>query len=115
MSKSFQFLGKFVSAIVILGITAFFTPGFVYGSWWILLVSVLCLTLLDFFISTFTGLLYHPLAKGIFGFVLALVTIYIMQFIVVGYTLSWLAILFGALVYGVVDYMLPSNSERKRD
>jgi hypothetical protein len=115
MKKSVQFFGKFVSAIVILGITAFFTPGFVYGNWWILLVCILSLTLLDFFFSSFTGLLHHPLAKGIFGFILALIAIYVMQLIVVGYTLSWLAILFGALVYGVVDYMLPSNLETKRE
>lgn len=113
MNKSTQFFGKLVSAFIILGITAFFTPGFVYGSWWILLVCILSLTIIDFLVSAFTGLFYRPVGKGIFGFIIALITIYVMQFIIVGYALSWLSILFGALIYGVVDYMLPSYPTKK--
>lgn len=107
MNKSVQFFGRLITAIVILGITAFFTPGFTYASAWILVTAIALLCVIDFLISL--ALFPHPILKAIIGFVISGVALYLIQFIVVGYTISWLSLLFGAILYGVVDYMLPSN------
>lgn len=107
MNKSVQFFGRLITAIVILGITAFFTPGFTYASAWILVTAIVLLCLIDFLISL--AMFSHPIIKAIIGLILSGITLYLIQFIVVGYTVSWLALLFGAILYAVVDYMLPSN------
>ena len=105
-----QFVGRLITAIIVLGITAFFTPGFATSSIWVVALAVLLLTVFDFTISTFTALFTHPIVKGIIGFVLCAITLYVVQYVVTGYGISWIAALLGALVYAIVDYMLPATN-----
>ena len=109
-----QFIGRLITAIIVLGITAFFTPGFATSSIWIVVLAVLLLTAFDFVISTFTALFTHPIVKGIIGFVLCAITLYVVQYVVTGYGISWIAALLGALVYAIVDYMLPAEEDAEK-
>lgn len=111
--KFAQFIGRLITAIIVLGITAFFTPGFNSSNIGVIILAILLLTLFDFLISNFTKLFSHPLVKGIIGFVLCAITLYIVQYLVNGYTISWISALLGALVYAIVDYMLPSENANK--
>ena len=43
------------------------------------------------------------------GFVLAVVILYATQFFVSGYSISWIAAIIGALIYGVIDYIIPGE------
>ena len=86
-NKLSQFFGRLITAIIILSITAFFTPGFSVSSIWVIAAAVLILTVFDFLISTFTSLFTHPIIKGIIGFVLCAITLYIVQYIVTGYSI----------------------------
>lgn len=104
-----QILGRFVVAVVILGITAFFTPGFSINNIWSLAISAVVLTLLDYLIVKFTGLHAMAFGKGFVGFVLAVVILYVTQFFVAGYTISWMSAIIGALIYGVIDYIMPGE------
>ena len=71
INKKIQFFGRLIAAIVILGITAFFTPGFALSNLWTLIVGVLALTIIDFAIGSFTKLFYHPYYKMFIGFCLS--------------------------------------------
>ena len=104
-----QIAGRLVSAAVILAITAFFTPGFHISNIWTLALAAVVLTVIDYLIVKFTGLHASSFGKGFVGFILAVVVLYLTQYFVAGYTISWMAAIIGALVYGVVDYFLPSN------
>ena len=48
--------------------------------------------------------------KGFVGFVLAVIVLYATQFFVSGYSISWMASIIGALIYGVIDYIMPGES-----
>lgn len=100
---------RLVTAAVVLAITAFFTPGFSINSFWALALAAIVLTALDYVIVRFTGLEASPFGKGFVGFIVAAVILYITQFFVAGYSISWLAAIIGALVYGVVDYIIPGK------
>lgn len=104
-----QLIGRFVVAAIILGITAFFTPGFSINNIWSLVISALVLTVMDYLIVKFTGLHAMAFGKGFVGFVLAAVILYATQFFVAGYTISWIAAIIGALIYGVIDYIMPGE------
>jgi len=104
-----QLLGRFVVATIILGITAFFTPGFHINNIWSLAISAVVLTVLDYLIVRFTGLHAMAFGKGFVGFVLAVVILYVTQFFVAGYTISWMAAIIGALIYGIIDYIMPGE------
>ncbi len=104
-----QMVGRFIVAAIILGITAFFTPGFSINNIWALAISAIVLTVMDYLIIKFTGLHAMAFGKGFVGFVLAVVVLYATQFFVSGYSISWMAAIIGALIYGVIDYIMPGE------
>ena len=101
-----QVILRFVTSAVILAITAFFTPGFTINNIWALALAAVVLTVIDFLL---TGLHASAFGKGFVGFVLAAVVLYATQFFVAGYSISWIAAMIGALIYGVVDYFIPEQ------
>lgn len=104
-----QVVWRLVTAAVVLAITAFFTPGFSINNIWTLAVAAVVLTAIDYLIVKFTGLHASSFGKGFVGFVLAAATLYVTQFFVAGYTISWIAAIIGALIYGVIDYFIPGE------
>lgn len=110
-STVWQIIGRLVSAAIVLGITAFFTPGFEINSLWTLIIAAVVLTVIDYLIAKFTGLHASSFGKGFVGFVLSAIVLYVTQYFVAGYTISWMAAIIGALIYGVVDYFLPGEQQ----
>lgn len=108
-STVWQIVGRLVGAAIVLAITAFFTPGFSINNIWALAIAAVVLTAIDYLITKFTGLHASPFGKGFVGFALAAITLYVTQFFVAGYSISWVAAIIGALIYGVIDYFLPGN------
>lgn len=106
-----QIIGRLFVAAIVLGITAFFTPGFSINNIWALGLAAIVLTIMDYLIVKFTGLHASPFGKGFVGFILATVTLYLTQFFVAGYSISWMAAIIGALVYGIVDYLIPGEQQ----
>lgn len=109
MSTIGQMLGRFIVAAIILGITAFFTPNFSISNIWALALAAIVLTVMDFLIVKITGLNAIAFGKGFVGFVLAAITLYATQFFVAGYSISWFAAIIGALIYGVIAYIMPGE------
>lgn len=110
-STVWQIVGRLVAAGVVLAITAFFTPGFHIANFWTLVAAAIVLTVIDYLITKFTGLHASSFGKGFVGFVLSAVVLYVTQYFVAGYTISWMAAIVGALIYGVVDYFLPGEQQ----
>ena len=104
-----QIVWRLVTSAIVLAITAFFTPGFSINNIWTLAIASIVLSIMDYLITKFTGLHTSSFGRGFVGFVLAVVTLYLTQFFVAGYTISWMAAIVGALIYGVVDYFIPGN------
>ena len=104
-----QIVGRLIAAAIVLAITAFFTPGFDISNIWSLALAAIVLTIMDYLIVKFTGLHASPFGKGFVGFILAAVTLYLTQYFVAGYSISWIAAIIGALIYGVIDYIIPGQ------
>ena len=110
-SMVWQIIGRLVTAAIVLAVTAFFTPGFHICNIWALAAAAIVLTIIDYLIVKFTGLHASPFGKGFVGFVLSAVVLYVTQYFVAGYTISWIAAIIGAVIYGVVDYFLPGEQQ----
>ena len=108
-SSVWQIVGRLIAAAIVLAITAFFTPGFTIDNIWALAIATVVLAVMDYLISRFTGIQASPFGKGFVGFALAAITLYVTQFFVAGYSISWMAAIIGALIYGVVDYFIPGT------
>lgn len=111
VSTAWQIIGRLVAAGVVLAITAFFTPGFEISNFWALAIAAVVLTVIDYLIVKFTGLHASPFGKGFVGFVLSVVVLYVTQYFVAGYTISWMAAIIGAIIYGIVDYFIPGEQQ----
>ena len=109
VSTVWQILGRFVASAIVLAITAFFTPGFTINNIWSLAIAAIVLSVLDYLIVKFTGLHSTPFGKGFVGFILSAVILYVTQYFVAGYSISWLSAIIGALIYGIVDYIMPGE------
>jgi len=109
-SGVWQVIGRIFAAAVVLAITAFFTPGFTIDNIWALAIATIVLAVMDYLIAKFTGIQSSPFGKGFVGFALAAITLYVTQFFVAGYSISWMAAIIGALIYGVVDYFIPGTT-----
>ena len=110
-STVWQIIGRLVAAAVVLAITAFFTPGFQISNIWALAIAAVVLTVLHYLVSKFTGIQASPFGKGFVGFVLSVIILYVTQYFVVGYSISWMAAIIGAIIYGVVDYFIPGEQK----
>ena len=110
-STVWQIIGRLVTAAIVLAITAFFTPNFSINNIWSLALAAIILTVMDYLITRFTGLHASPFGKGFVGFALAAIVLYFTQFFVAGYSISWMAAIIGALIYGVVDYFIPGTQQ----
>ena len=109
-SGVWQVVGRLIAAAVVLAITAFFTPGFTIDNIWALAIATIVLAVMDYLIAKFTGIQSSPFGKGFVGFALAAITLYVTQFFVAGYSISWIAAIIGALIYGIVDYFIPGTT-----
>ena len=110
-STVWQIVGRLITAAIVLAITAFFTPNFTINNIWSLALAAIVLTIIDYLIVKFTGLHASAFGKGFVGFVLSAVVLYVTQYFVAGYTISWIAAIVGAIIYGVVDYFIPGNQQ----
>ena len=102
-------LTRLITSAIVLGITAFFTPGFEISSLWTLVLAAVVLTVLDYLVNTVFNIEIEALGHGIIGFIVAVGVLYATQFFVAGYSISWMAAIIGALIYGVVAAIIPGR------
>lgn len=94
---------------VVLGVTSFFTPGFTINGLWSFLLAALVITVLDYFAESLMGVEASPIGKGLKGFVIASVIIYLAQFLVPNMRVSIIGALLAAIVIGIIDAILPGK------
>jgi len=101
---------RLIVAAVVLGITAFLTPGFRIEGLWALLIGAAVLAILDYFVAKLIGVEASPFGKGIVGFITAAVIIYATQYFVTGFNVTLWGAIIGALIFGVVDAIIPGRA-----
>lgn len=95
---------------IVIAIAAFFTPGFTVNGLGSLLLAAVVIGVLDYLVQKFTGVDASPFGRGIAGFLVAAIILYVTKFIVPGFNISIIGALIGALVIGVVDAIMPGRA-----
>jgi uncharacterized membrane protein YvlD (DUF360 family) len=104
------FLSRIIVSAIVLGITAFFTPGFQISGLWSLIFGAIVLSVLDFAISRIGNIDASPFGRGLTGFIVAAAILYFTQYFVAGYRVTIFGALIGAVVYGIVDAIIPGKA-----
>jgi putative membrane protein len=105
-----EILLRILITAVIVGIAAFLTPGFSVSGIWSLLLASVVIALLDYFIQKIAGVDASPFGRGLVGFIISAIILYVTKFIVPGFNISVWGAIIGALVIGVLDAIIPGRA-----
>jgi len=97
---------RFFFLFVIIGITAFFTPGFGVSQFPLFLTILLIFLIFSVFISYYTRLIYYPLFKALVSFTMCIIFLYLFEFFSIGYTISFIPIVLGSTAFAIFDYLI---------
>ena len=108
-SSFFSWIGRLILVAVILGIISFLTPGFSINGLWSFLLAAVVITVLDYLVESFMGVDASRFGRGIKGFVIAAVILYLRQFLIPNMSVSIIGALLAAIVIGILDAVLPGR------
>jgi putative membrane protein len=105
-----HFLGHvvrfFVSALVLM-IVSWLVPGFRVGGFWSAVLLALVIAVAAWVIEGIFGKRITPFGRGIVGFLISALVIWLAQFIVTGVSTSMIGAILAALVIGIIDLFIP--------
>lgn len=101
---------RFVVAAIVLMVIGFIVPGFSIQGFWSALLAAIVIAALGWIVEMFFGDNISPYARGIVGFLVSAVVIYVAQFIVPNMEVSVLGALLAALIIGIVDMFIPAKA-----
>lgn len=105
-----QILIKILITIVVVGLAAFFTPGFTIDGLGTLIFSGVVIAIVDYLISRFTGVDASPFGRGLTGFIITAAILYLTRYLVQGFNISVLGAILGALAIGIIDAIIPGDA-----
>ncbi|HEY2494741.1 MAG TPA: phage holin family protein [Paenibacillus sp.] len=108
-----HFLGhvvRFIVAAIVLMIVGWIVPQFSVGGFWSALMLALVIALLSWVVEGIFGKKINPFGRGIVGFIISALVIYIAQFVVSGVSVTLLGALLAALVIGIIDLFIPVST-----
>lgn len=117
-----RFLGhvvRFIVAALVLMLVGALVPGFAVGGFWSALFLALVIALIGWAVEGIFGTRISPFGRGIVGFLVSALVIYLAQFIVADVRVTVLGAILAALVIGLIDLFLPiatpfDRGERRR-
>ncbi|NFM84544.1 phage holin family protein, partial [Clostridium botulinum] len=98
-----------IVSMVVLSVTAFFTPGFTISGFWAVLLAAVIISAIDYLVERLMGVDASPFGRGLKGFVISAIIIYLTQFLVPTMRVSIVGAIIAALVIGVIDAILPGR------
>ncbi|HEY4429706.1 MAG TPA: phage holin family protein [Paenibacillus sp.] len=103
-------VGRFIVAALVLMVVGWIVPQFTVGGFWSALILALVIALLGWVVEGIFGKKATPFGRGIIGFIVSALVIWVAQFVVSGVSVSILGAILAALVIGIVDLFLPVST-----
>ncbi len=105
-----NFLGhvvRFIVSALVLMFVGFIVPQFSVGGFWSALLLALVIALAGWVIEGIFGKRITPFGRGIVGFIVSAVVIWLAQFVVGGVNVTMIGAILAALVIGIIDLFIP--------
>ncbi|MDU5021040.1 MAG: phage holin family protein, partial [Clostridiales bacterium] len=103
-------IGRFILVAIILMVTSFVTPGFSINGVWSFLIAAVVISVLDYLVELLMGVDASPFGKGIKGFIIAAIIIYLAQFLVPNMGVTIIGAILAAIVIGILDAVFPARA-----
>lgn len=98
---------RFVINAIVLMVVSFFVPGFVVRGFWVAILAAIVISVLDYGAQAIFKMDASPFGRGISGFIVAAIIIYLTSLIVPGFAVTFWGTIIGALLIGVIDAIIP--------
>lgn len=108
-----SFLGhvvRFIVAALVLMFVGWIVPQFSVGGFWSALFLALVIAAIGWVIEGIFGKRVTPFGRGIVGFIVSALVIWVAQFIVGGVSVTVLGAILAALVIGIIDLFIPVST-----
>jgi putative membrane protein len=108
-----QFFGhliRFIVSALVLMIVSWLVPGFSVGGFWSAILLALVIAVAAWIIEGIFGKRISPFGRGIVGFLVSALVIWLAQFIVTGVATSMIGAILAALVIGIIDLFIPMTT-----
>lgn len=99
---------RFVVSAIVLMVMGLVIPGFHVFGFVNALIAAVVIAAIGWAIEALLGQRVSPQSRGIVGFIVAAVVIYVAQYLVPGMTVSVLGALLASLVVGIIDAFIPT-------
>lgn len=99
---------RFVVSAIVLMVLAMVLPGFSLFGFVNALIAAVVIAALGWAVEAVLGRRVSPQSRGIVGFIVAAVVIYVAQFLVPGMRVNILGALLASLVVGIIDAFVPT-------
>lgn len=101
---------RFIVTAIVLTITSYLTPGFSIQGFWAMIFASVVIILADYGVEKLMGVNASPFGKGLKGFIITAIILYLTQFIVPGMKASILGAIIAAVIIGVIDAIIPGEA-----
>lgn len=98
---------RFIVSALILMVVDWVVPGFTVGGFWSALFLALVIAVAAWIIEGVFGKRITPFGRGVVGFLVSALVIWLSQFIVSGVSSSFIGAILAALVIGIIDLFIP--------
>lgn len=100
---------RFVVAALVLMLMGYIVPGFSHLTFWTALLAALVIALIGYIIEAMFGKSVSPYGRGLVGFLVSALVIYLTQIVVPGMHVSIIGALIAAFLIGLVDLFIPTS------
>lgn len=105
-----SWIWRFVFVAIVLAVTSFLTPGFSIRGLWSFILAAVVIVVIDYLVESFMGVDASPFGKGIKGFIISAIIIYLTQFLVPNMHASIIGAILAAIVIGIIDAIVPGRA-----
>ncbi len=100
---------RILVSMVVLAVVAFFTPYFSIRGFLPLLFAAIAIGIIDYAIERFTGFDTSPFGRGVIGFIISVLIIYLTGFLIPGVRVNWIGAVLAAIVIGIINMIIPGK------
>jgi uncharacterized membrane protein YvlD (DUF360 family) len=108
-----HFLGhlvRFIVSALVLMVVGWIVPQFTVGGFWSAFFLALVIAVLGWIIEAIFGKRVTPFGRGIVGFLVSALVIWLAQFVVSGVRATIIGAILAALVIGIIDLFIPVST-----
>lgn len=100
---------RFIVSALVLMLVGFIIPGFKALTFFHALLAAIVIAVLGWVVESLLGKTVSPYGRGVVGFIVSAITIWVAQFVVPGMAVSVVGALLAAFVIGIIDLFVPTT------